>query len=81
MGLIRFLASPTGRIARVAVGLVLIIGGPAVVGGAGGVILAVVGLVPLLAGLFDVCIFAPLAGLPVSGRAIRKQATGRAAGA
>ena len=37
----------------------------------GGVIVAVVGLVPLLAGLFDFCIFAPLFGAPLSGPKIR----------
>jgi hypothetical protein len=39
--------------------------------GTGGIILAVVGLVPLLAGLFDFCVFAPLFGAPMSGPKIR----------
>ncbi len=81
MALIRFLASTTGRLTRIVVGLALVIGGPAIVGGAGGYVIAVVGLLPLLAGLFDVCLFAPLAGLPVSGRAIRERTAGHAAGA
>jgi len=37
----------------------------------GGIIVAVVGLVPLLAGLFDFCVFAPLFGAPMSGPKIR----------
>jgi hypothetical protein len=37
-----------------------------VIGGAGW-ILAIVGLVPLLAGVFDVCVFAPLFRMPCSG--------------
>jgi hypothetical protein len=32
---------------------------------------AVVGLVPLVAGLFDFCVFAPLFGAPMSGPKIR----------
>jgi len=34
-------------------------------------IVAVIGAVPLLAGLFDFCVFAPLFGAPLSGPAIR----------
>ncbi len=37
----------------------------------GGIIVAVVGLVPLLAGLFDFCAFAPLVGAPMSDPKIR----------
>lgn len=81
MRLIGFLASTPGRLARIVVGLAMVIGGPAIVGGAGGYVIAVVGLLPLLAGSFDICIVAPLAGLPASGRAIRKRAAGHAAGA
>ncbi|NNL70203.1 MAG: DUF2892 domain-containing protein [Acidimicrobiia bacterium] len=42
----------------------------ALIGGAGW-ILAVVGLVPLLAGAFDVCVFAPLMRKPFSGDELR----------
>ena len=41
------------------------------VGGTTGSILAVIGLVPLLAGTFDVCVFSRLFGGPFSGTAIR----------
>ena len=68
----RFLASSTGRVVRAVAGLALIVVGLAVVGGAIGWILAVVGLVPLLAGVFDRCVFAPLFGLPFAGPALRK---------
>jgi Inner membrane protein YgaP-like, transmembrane domain len=71
-GLIEFLASSTGRLTRVIAGAALILIGLFVVGGAVGVILAVIGAVPLLAGIFDVCVFAPLAALPFSGPAIRR---------
>jgi hypothetical protein len=36
-----------------------------------GIIVAVVGAVPLLAGLFDFCVFAPLFGAPFKGPEIR----------
>jgi hypothetical protein len=34
-------------------------------------VVAVVGLVPLVAGVFDFCVFAPLFGDPLSGAQIR----------
>ncbi len=58
-----FMASSAGRAARVVVGLVLIVLGM-VLGGAWW-ILAVVGVVPLLAGVFDVCLLAPLFHQPL----------------
>jgi hypothetical protein len=63
------MASPAGRATRVVGGLALIVIG-ALIGGAGW-ILAVVGLVPLLAGTFDVCVFAPLARKPFVGDELR----------
>ena len=68
----RFLASPTGRLVRVVAGLVLIVVGIAVVKGVVGWILAIVGLVPLTAGVFDWCFFAPLFRLPFVGPSLRK---------
>jgi hypothetical protein len=68
---VKFMASPAGRITRVVAGIVLVVLGLMVIHGVGGYILAVVGLVPLLAGLFDFCVFAPLFGAPMSGPKIR----------
>jgi hypothetical protein len=70
--LIRFLASPSGRITRIVAGLVLIAVGLLVIGGSLGIVVAVIGAVPFLAGLFDFCVFAPLFGAPLSGRRIRE---------
>jgi hypothetical protein len=39
--------------------------------GAAGLIVAAIGLVPLIAGVFDFCVFAPLFGAPMSGSRIR----------
>ena len=69
--LFRFLANSTGRIVRVIAGLVLIAVGLLWVHGTVGWILAIVGLVPLLAGAFDKCVFAPLFRLPFDGHELR----------
>ena len=73
-----FLASTAGRITRIVAGLILIGIGLALVRGTLGYVLAVVGLVPLAAGVFDFCVFAPLASYPFQGprlrEAIREQA-------
>jgi hypothetical protein len=71
-GFFRFLASLTGRVVRAVAGLVLIALGVWLVRGAGGWILIVVGLVPLLAGVFDRCVFAPLFRLPFVGARLRR---------
>ena len=68
---VKFMASTTGRIVRVVAGLALILWGLMGLGGTVGIIVAVVGAVPLLAGIFDFCIFAPLSGAPLSGPKIR----------
>jgi len=60
----RFMSSTYGRLLRIVAGIVLIVLGLAVVHGTGGIILAIVGLVPLVAGLFNFCVFAPLFGGP-----------------
>jgi hypothetical protein len=70
-GFVKFMASGAGRITRIAAGLVLIAAGLFGLQGTGGTILAVVGLLPLVAGVFDFCIFAPLFGAPLSGPKIR----------
>ena len=71
-GFFRFIASSTGRVVRAAAGAVLILVGLLLVRGTGGWILAIVGLVPLAAGLFDWCVFAPLFGLPFVGPSLRR---------
>jgi len=65
------MASNTGRIVRVVAGIALVVWGWFGLAGTTGMIVAVVGLVPLVAGLFDFCVFAPLFGVPLSGPKIR----------
>ena len=68
---VKFLASPTGRIIRIVAGIALVLWGWLGLGGTVGILVAIVGLVPLVAGLFDFCVFAPLFGAPLSGPKIR----------
>jgi hypothetical protein len=68
---VAFMASPTGRIVRILAGVALIACGLLGLGGAAGIIVAVIGAVPLFAGAFDVCVFAPLFGNPFRGPEIR----------
>jgi len=67
----RFIAGPIGRLIRAIAGLGLILIGLLLVEGVAGWILAVIGLAPLLAGVLDFCIFAPLFGLPFVGPRLR----------
>jgi hypothetical protein len=68
---ISFMASIAGRITRVVAGIALIAWGLLGLGGTTGIIVAIIGAVPLVAGLFDFCVFAPLFGAPLSGPKIR----------
>lgn len=64
-----FMASATGRALRIILGLAMIAFGWTKTGTTTGVVLMVVGLVPLLAGVFNICLIAPIIGAPFSGRA------------
>ncbi len=68
---VAFMASTAGRITRVVAGIALIVWGLLGLGGTPGVIVAIVGALPLVAGLFDFCVFSPLFGGPLSGPKIR----------
>jgi hypothetical protein len=69
--LVTFMASGIGRLTRIVSGIVLLALGLLAIEGTAGLIVAVIALVPLLAGIFDKCVFAPLFGDPFSGPAIR----------
>ncbi len=67
MPFVTFMQTPFGRTLRVALGLVLIILGLFTFGGVLGVILAIIGLVPLVAGAMGVCLAGPLFGADFHG--------------
>ena len=62
-----FMAGPVGRLARIAIGIVLVVIGLSS-GGTGGIILAVVGLVPIAMGVMNRCLLSPLIGAPWRGQ-------------
>jgi hypothetical protein len=67
MPFVDFMQTSFGRILRIVLGLVLISVGLFAFGGLLGVIIAIIGLVPLLAGAFGVCILGPLFGADFRG--------------
>jgi len=70
-GFARFINSPTGRVARIVAGIVLVGWGYTQLGTGVGVVLIIVGLVPLLAGAFDWCLVSAILGGPISGQRLR----------
>jgi hypothetical protein len=67
----RFINSPAGRFARIVFGIGLIGWGYTQLTTGVGVALLVVGLIPLVAGVFDLCLISALLGGPISGKRIR----------
>jgi len=67
----RFMQTPAGRSSRIVAGIALVAGGILGVGGPAGYLLAGIGLVPLGAGLFDICVMAPIFKIPFRGAKIR----------
>ena len=65
MKLVHVLQTPGGRLARIAVGVGVIITGVAL--GGGWLVLAAVGLAPLVAGSVGACLVAPLFHAPLRG--------------
>ncbi|MHB8324072.1 MAG: DUF2892 domain-containing protein [Candidatus Dormibacteria bacterium] len=70
MGIARWMAKPAGRVVRVVAGGVLI-GVGTYLHDTTGVVLMVVGLVPLLAGVGNVCLLAPALSCPFRGSQVR----------
>ena len=70
-GFAHFINSRAGRVTRSIVGLALIIWGITQLAHISGIILILVGLIPLSAGLFDLCIVSALLGGPLSGKKVR----------
>lgn len=69
MAFAKFMAGTAGRVIRIVAGVVIIfIGLTMIADQTLGIIVAVIGLLPILAGVFNVCLVAPLIGAPFSGR-------------
>lgn len=65
--LVSFLASPAGRVVRIAAGLASIAWGLLGLGDTAGIVVAVIGQRFLLAGMFDSCVVSRLFGGPLPG--------------
>lgn len=72
MKIFEFLGSGTGRLVRALAGIVIIVLGFLLGVGPWQWIIPLIGLVPLAAGVFDFCLFAPLFGLPFVGDRLRE---------
>lgn len=66
--IVHFMSSTPGRFVRIVAGLGLV-GWWAL--GSGDLVVAAVGVLPLLTGILDICLFGPLFGMPLGGRAVR----------
>jgi hypothetical protein len=67
----KFMNSIVGRWFRVFAGVAMIAGGLVGLGGAAGLVIAVLGLVPLTAGAGDICMLAPMLRTPFGGAKVR----------
>ena len=66
MEFVKIMSSGGGRLTRAIAGVVLI--GIGIALGGGWLVLSVIGLVPLFAGIANVCLLAPLMGQPFKAR-------------
>lgn len=66
------MTSIAGRVTRIVAGMALILWGCFYNGGVN-LLLIIIGFVPLLAGIFDFCVLAPLFGYAFTGKKIREQ--------
>lgn len=67
----RFMATPTGRILRIVLGIVIIWIG-VVSPKPFGYVLEVVGLIPIIAGVLNICLIGPLIGAPLKASDLDK---------
>ncbi len=74
MAFAKFMAGFFGRALRVIIGLALIWWGVSM-SSTVGTIIAIIGVVAALAGLFNFCLAAPLFGAPISGKSLAESAT------
>lgn len=73
----QFMASASGRILRVSIGIAML-GVGWYVGDTTGNVIAAIGLVPLVAGAFDICLFTGLLGGLWTGDSVRRASINRA---
>lgn len=73
-GFAQFMNCTTGRVTRIVAGLALIAWGTIVgTGSTAGLILIAVGLVPLVAGVFNLCLISAMLGGPIDGTEVARR--------
>ena len=72
MRVLKFMSTAPGRILRGVVGLVLLALGGMLLPAGLGVLLVILGLLPLAAAIFDLCLVGPLVGASMHGRNVRE---------
>ncbi len=80
MGFVNFMRSWAGRLLRITLGAVIVWFGLTRVGETAGTILALIGLVPIAAGVFNVCLLGPLFGVTLMGQPKPGTTQGRTGG-
>ncbi len=71
MAYARFVSSPLGRAIRIVLGVILIVAGLSR-RDALSLVLTIIGLLPLVGGMLNVCVLCPLLGAPLSGTTLRR---------
>ena len=71
MPFVKLMGSQSGREVRLVAGMAIISAGLLAVGGAGGWVVAAIGVLPTAAGVFDFCVIAPLLRYPFGGKQLR----------
>ena len=69
MAFAEFMSTPLGRGLRIVFGAFLIYLGLNVIQGVGGMVVGVLGIVPIVTGLLNLCILGPLLGAPMRPQA------------
>ncbi|BAD60753.1 DUF2892 domain-containing protein [Nocardia farcinica] len=72
MGIVEFMRGTAGRAARIIAGIALILIGLAAIGGPVGILVAVIGVIPIAAGAFNFCLLGPVLGLDLHGQPRRQ---------
>ena len=67
MNFAKIMATVPGRLVRIIAGLALIAVGLFVLEGTVGAVVAIIGIAPVVAGIVNVCLIAPILGAPLSG--------------
>lgn len=64
---IHFMASPAGRILRILAGSAIIAYGLLFTAGVNGMVIAAIGVLPIITGALNICLIGPLLGAPLRG--------------